>query len=134
MSFKYNGIEFPTEEELVEYIRDIEGSDVNIGYIREVTEKEYKGNFVDKFAEIEKMVDAAEIEERRIERGRAKKERDGKYVIYALSCGSKMYVSKNNKYTFELSEALVTDFETARKKAFFMSQRGHNQWKYLKLK
>lgn len=152
MSFEYNGIEFPTEEEMVEYIREVEGADANVGYIREITEKEYKGSFVDKFDKIEKMVDTAEKEDRRLAREEARlereaakqekeaaklrlaQEREGKYIIFTLSCGSRLYLSKSNRYTFNASEALVTDFETARKRAFFMSKCGHNEWYYQKLK
>lgn len=119
MNFMYKGIEFPTEEEMVEYIRDDTGSDSNISFILERTEKEDKDKFVDKFGKIEKITDTDECK--------------CNYVIYTLCNGSMMYVSKNNRTTFNMLDALVTDFETAKRKAFFMSKNGHYEWKYLKI-
>ena len=82
-------------------------------------EGEYRGSYVDKFVGIANDYDTVRAKDR--------------YIIYTLYNGSKMYVSKNNKCTFSRADALITDFETAKQKSFYMSKNGHYKWRYLKI-
>lgn len=119
MSFIYKGIEFPNEEEMAEYIREVEGPDANVGSLMNRAEGEYRGSYVDKFVGIANDYDTVRAKDR--------------YIIYTLYNGSKLYVSKNNKCTFSRADALITDFETAKQKSFYMSKNGHYKWRYLKI-
>ena len=54
-------------------------------------------------------------------------------VICAMVNRSHMYLSKRNKPTFLLTEAMVLTKEEASKKASFMSRKGKYFWKARKL-
>lgn len=100
----YNGIEFPTEQEMYEYKRDKELE----------AEKELQAGKEDNVKELKK--------------------KESRFFIFCnIAGGGKLYFSKKGRYTFSLPDAYVGNEADVKKKLYFMNLNGTHKWRYDKI-